>query len=87
MNMNRYTNVACTTYCGTHTQTHTHMHEQFIVAAFVRVINLLFNTIAYELLRYRSENDMQPVATAVRRAMPHVASGGQLKISILSIYN
>lgn len=86
MNMNRYTNVAYTTYCGTHTHRHT-MHKQFIVAAFVRVINLLFNTIAYELLRYRSENDMQPVATAVRRAMPHVASGGQLKISILSIYN
>lgn len=87
MNMNRYTNVAYTTYCGTYTQTHTHMHKQFIVAAFVRVINLLFNTIAYELLRYRSENDMQPVAAALRRAMPHVASGGQLKISILSIYN
>lgn len=31
----------------------------FVCAAFVRVINLLFNTIAYELLRYRSENDMQ----------------------------
>lgn len=86
MNMNRYytqmlhiLHIVCT-----------HTHAQFIVAAFVRVINLLFNTIAYELLRYRSENDMQPVAaaaTAMRTAMPHVASGGQLKISILSIYN